>query len=82
MKTVCICSSFKFYEKVLSLKERLESLGIKCLIPLPSQKYRKPENPQELIDNFNQSEKLEDFSIMSLIDEILSDDELIEILKI
>jgi len=137
MKSVCICSSFKFYEKVLDLEKRLKDEGIKCLIPVPSKKYRKHDKPSEFIDNFDQipeedkleeakrmalkhferidnadivyiitqngyvgksvsmevgyahakgkpiysSGKLEDYAVMSLVDKILSEDELIKVLR-
>lgn len=54
IKSVCICSSLKFYERVLALKKRLTQEGIKCLTPLPNPKYRKQDNPGELIENFSQ----------------------------
>lgn len=137
MKSVCICSSFKFYEKVLDLEKKLKNEGIKYLIPLPSQKHRKQDKPHEFVDDFDQipeedkleearrmalehferidntdvvyiispngyvgksvcmevgyayakgksiysSGKLDDFSVMSLVSQTLSEDELIQILK-
>lgn len=115
----------------------MKDKGIKCLIPIPSKKYRKQDRPHEFIDNFDQipeedkleearrmalehleridnadvvyiispngyvgksvcmevgyayakgkpiysSEKIDDFSIMSLVSQILSEDELIQIIK-
>ncbi len=69
MKAVCICSSFKFYNDVLNLAEKLKKVGVKCHIPLPSQKYRKPNNPQELIDDFDQipqADLLDEARLMTL----------------
>lgn len=69
MKKVCICSSFKFYEKVQELAEKLKEAGIECFIPLPSKKFRNQDKPDEFVadfDNMSEQEKLQEAKRMAL----------------
>lgn len=41
IRTITICSSASFYEKVFEIKKKLEELGFKVLIPLTANKMKK-----------------------------------------
>jgi len=41
IKTITICSSASFYEKVFEFKEKLEDLGFKVKVPLTANKMKK-----------------------------------------
>ena len=40
-KTITICSSASFYDKVFKIKERLEKLGFKVKVPITANKMKK-----------------------------------------
>ncbi|KPV65255.1 MAG: hypothetical protein AOA65_0290 [Candidatus Bathyarchaeota archaeon BA1] len=48
MKRVCLIGSFKFYDEMLNIKRRLDSAGIDCIVPQPSQ-YRDPQEPSKFL---------------------------------
>jgi nucleoside 2-deoxyribosyltransferase len=57
---VCLCGSFKFYDKIVGVKELLVKLGINCLEPQPFV-YRDKQNPSEFVHQWSSlthSEKL------------------------
>lgn len=55
-KTICVCSSFKFYDDYLEMKKMWETSGIRVLGPVPHPKVRKQENPAEFMENLSDKE--------------------------
>ncbi len=57
---VCLCGSFKFFDKIQKIKAELNSMGFTCLAPSPF-KFRDKNNPSEFIKEWSiltQKEKL------------------------
>ena len=57
MKQVYLIGSFKFYREMLEIKEKLESSGVKCFVPVPS-KWRDPNDPSKFLANLPPKEEL------------------------
>ncbi|MBN2016040.1 hypothetical protein JW766_04375 [Candidatus Dojkabacteria bacterium] len=62
MKTICICSSFRFYYDFLDIKKILEKEGIMCLIPEPTRKFREIKDPSKFKKEFERMPEKERLS--------------------